>query len=180
MIVLLAFALSTVGHAQSAGTDQGIDSVELIKATMTVEKVDLQHRKVTVILEDGKKKTYKVDKSVQNLDEVQVGDRLDVSYTEEVMLMAGKSGETPGAAAIGEVGVAPKGAKPAMVMADTSAVSVKILGVDAEKHRVTFEDPDGKKKSIKVSKSFQKLDQLQVGDTVDMVVAESLVVNIVK
>jgi Cu/Ag efflux protein CusF len=176
VMLLLIFGSFKAARAQ---TDEGVDSVEVIQATATVEKIDLEKRRVSLVLEDGKKKTFKVDKSVQNLDQLKVGDHLKLAYTEEIMILAGKSSETPGAAAAGEVGVAPKGAKPGIVMAETSALSVKILAVDAPKRRVTFEDPDGKRKTIKVSKKLQNLDQLKPGDTVDMVMAESLVIDIV-
>lgn len=39
--------------------------------------------------------------------------------------------------------------------------------VDVPKHRVTLE-VEGKKKTIKLSKNFQNLDQLQAGETVDI------------
>lgn len=179
-VALLLAAGPKAARAQTATPDQGVDAVEVIQSTATVEKIDLEKRKVTLVLEDGKKKTFKVDKSVQNLDQVKVGDHLKLSYTEEIIILVGKSSETPGAASAGEVGVAPKGAKPGMVMVQTTAVSAKILEVDAAKHRVTIEDPDGKKKKIKLSKNIGNLDKLKAGETVDMVMTESLVVEIVK
>jgi translation elongation factor P/translation initiation factor 5A len=179
---ILLFALGSVcsTHAQTGGTAQGIDTVEVVKVTATVEKIDLEKRKVSLLLDDGKKKTFKVDKSVQNLDQVKVGDHLKIAITEEILIVVGKSNETPGAASAGEVAVAAKGAKPAMVMVETSALSAKILAVDAEKHRVTLLDPDGKKKTIKMSNKIANLDQLTVGETVDMLMTESTVVEIVK
>jgi Cu/Ag efflux protein CusF len=182
LTVALLFAVgpSKAARAQTAATDQGAEAVEVIKATATVEKIDLEKRKVTLLLEDGKKKTFKVDKSVENLDQVKPGDHLKLSYTEEIIIFVGKSSETPGAAAAGEVGVAPKGAKPGIVMVETSALSAKVLAVDPAKHRVTVEDPDGKKEKIKLSKNVGNLDQLKVGETVDMLMTDSLVVEIVK
>jgi Cu/Ag efflux protein CusF len=182
LIVALLFrgGLSMDTRAQTAATDLGVDAVEVIKTTATVEKIDLEKRKVTLLLEDGKKKTFKVDKSVQNLDQVKAGDTLKLSYTEEIIILVDHSNETPAAAAGEEVGVAPKGSKPGIVMAETSALSAKILSVDAAKHRVTLEDPDGKKKTIKLSKKVTNLDQLKAGESVDMVMTESLVVEIVK
>ena len=59
-------------------------------------------------------------------------------------------------------------------------MSAKILAVNPQKNRVTLLDPDGKKKTIKVSSKITNLDQLQVGETVDMVMTESLVVQIIK
>ena len=104
---------------------------------------------------------------------------MKMSYTEAIIILVGKSSETPGAASAGEVGVAPKGAKPGMVMVQTTAVSAKILEVDAAKHRVTIEDPEGKKKKA-LDKNIGNLDKLKAGETVDMVMTESLVVEIVK
>jgi Cu/Ag efflux protein CusF len=182
LMAVLLLAAGPIGFTQDqpGATDQGIESVEVVKSTATVEKIDLEHRKVTLLLEDGKKKTFKVDKSVQNLDQVQVGDRLQMAYTEELLIVVGKSNEAPGAASSGAVAVAQKGDKPGVVMVDTSALSAKILAVDAQKHRVTLLDADGKKKTIKVSSKITNLDQLQVGETVDMMMTESLVVQIIK
>ena len=44
---------------------------------------------------------------------------------------------------------------------------------------VTLLDPDGKKKTIKVSKKVTNLDDLKVGDTVDMLMTDSTVIEIV-
>ncbi len=116
----------------------------------------------------------------RTLTSLKVGDHLKMSYTEEILIMVGKTGETPGAAGAGEVGVAPKGAKPGIVMVETTALSAKVLAVNAQKHQVTLEDPDGKKKTIKVSGKVSNLDQLKTGESVDMVMTESLVVEIMK
>jgi hypothetical protein len=178
-LLLFAFGPICATQAQSDVTDQGIDTVEVVKATATVEKIDLEKRKVTLLLDDGKKKTFKVDSRVQNLSQVKVGDHLKMSFTEEIVILVGKSNESPGAASAEQVSVAPNGAKPGIVMVDTSALSAKILAVDAQSHRVTLLDPDGKKKTIKISKKVTNLDDLKVGETVDMMMTDSTVIEIV-
>jgi Cu/Ag efflux protein CusF len=178
MLMMLVFPVCAT-QAQSGATDEGIDAVEVVKATATVEKIDLKTRKVTLLLDDGKKKTYKVDSRVQNLAQVKVGDHLAMSFTEEIAIVVGKSNETPGAASSEQVSVAPKGDKPGVVMVDTSAVSAQIVAVDAPNHRLTLLDPDGKKRTIKVSKKVTNLDDLKVGDTVDMLMTDSTVIEIV-
>ena len=178
-MLLLAFDTICATRAQSGATDEGIDTVEVVKATASVEKIDLEKRKVTLLLEDGKKKTYKVDSRVQNLAQVKVGDHLEMAFTEEILIVVGKSNEIPGAASGEQVSVAPSGGKPGVVMVETSALSAQILAVDAQNHRVTLLDPDGKKKTIKVSKKVTNLDDLKVGETVDMLMTDSMVVEIV-
>jgi hypothetical protein len=179
MTFLFALGLFNAAQAQTAATDQGIDSVEVGRVNATVTSIDLEKRKVKLRMDDGKQKTFKVDKSVQNLDQVKVGDQLNIAVTEEIIILVGKSSEPTGASESQSVGVAPKGAKPGLVMVDTSTVTARILAVDAPKHRVTLE-VDGKKKSIKLSRNLQNLDQLQVGETVDMVMTDSTVVEIAK
>ena len=53
------------------------------------------------------------------------------------------------------------------------------MAVDAPNHRVTLLDPDGKKKTIKVSKKVTTLDDLKVGETGDTVMTDSTVIEIV-
>jgi Cu/Ag efflux protein CusF len=177
ILMLVCPILSTM--AQSGAADEGVDAVEVVKATATVEKIDLKTRKVTLVFDDGKKKTYKVDNRVQNLAQVKVGDHLEMSFTEEIAIVVGKSNETPGAASAEQVSVAPNDDKPGVVMVQTSAVSAQIVSVDASNHRVTLLDPDGKKKTIRVSKKVTNLDSLKAGETVDMLMTDSTVIDIV-
>jgi len=176
MIVL--FALGAV--FLDAQTPEGIDVVDVVKVSATVQKVDLEKRKATLLLSDGKSKTVKVDKSVRNLDQVQPGDHLNIIYTEETVIVIGKTGEQVGASGGGVVSVAAKGAKPGAYSVETESMTGKILAVDVPKHKVTIEDPDGKKKTVKVSKKIQNLDQLKVGDNIDIGVTEALAIQISK
>jgi hypothetical protein len=166
-------------HAQAISPDKGIDDVEVVAVTAVVDNIDLEKRRVTLTLDDGKTKTYKVDKSAVNLDQVRVGDHVKMTYTEELMVTVNKSGETPGAASIGTVNLAPKGSKPGGVMVETTAISGKILAIDTEKRKVTYEDPDGKKKTVKVRRSVD-LSGLAVGESVDAVLTESVIINVAK
>jgi Cu/Ag efflux protein CusF len=54
--LLFAAGPSKATQTQTAATDQGVDADEVIKSTATVEKIDLEKRKVTLLLDDGKKK----------------------------------------------------------------------------------------------------------------------------
>ncbi len=166
-------------HAQALSPDKGIDDVEVVTVTAVVDKIDLEKRKVTLTLDDGKTKTYKVDKDAVNLDQVQVGDHVKMSYTEELIVTVNKSGETPSAASIGAVNLAPKGSKPGGVMVETIAMSGKILAIDTEKRKVTYEDAQGKKKTVKAPKSVD-ISGLAVGESVDAVLTESVVISVTK
>jgi hypothetical protein len=166
-------------HAQALSPEHGIDDVEVATISGVVDSVDLEKHKVKLTLDDGKTKTYKVDKSAQNLDQVQVGDHVKIACTEELMVTVNKSGETPSAASGSVVGVNPKGSKPGVVMVETTAISGKILAIDAEKRKVTYEDADGKTKTVKVHKDVD-LSGLAVGESVDAVLTDSVVIAVTK
>lgn len=168
-----------MSHAQALSPEHGIDDVEVVTVSAVVDGIDLEKHKVKLTLDDGKTKTYNVDKSAQNLDQVQVGDHVKFTCTEELMITVNKAGETPSAAAASVVGVAPKGAKPDVVMVETTAISGKILAIDAEERKVTYEDAEGKKKTIKVQKDVD-LSGLIVGESVDAVLTESVVLDVTK
>ena len=78
-----------------------------------------------------------------------------MSFTEEIAIVVGKSNETPGAASSEQISVAPNGAKPGIVMVETSTMSAQILAVDAQNHPVTLLDPDGKNKSSHKSQTMR-------------------------
>lgn len=181
LAVALVFALYPfdVVNAQTAD-EQGIDEVDVVNATATVEKVDLAKRKVSLVFDDGKKKTLRVDKSVRNLGQVKVGDHLTLTYAEEIVILVGKTKETAGAKDAGLVSIAPKGSKPGSVMAETTSLTAKVLSVDTQERHVVLEEPDGKEKTVKLSKKVSNLDQLKAGETIDMVVTEELVIEVTR
>jgi hypothetical protein len=76
----------------------------------------------------------------------------------------------------GVVSVAAKGAKPGAYSLETESITGKVLAVDVPKHKVTLEDADGKK----VSKKIQNLDQLKVGDNIDIGITEALAIEVSK
>jgi hypothetical protein len=184
IILAVAFQLlpgvASAVRAQAAKGDQGIDIVDVEKASAVVKKLDLNHRKLTLEFEDRKSKTIKVDKSFKNLDQLKVGDKLNLTYIDEMVISVGKSGLPPGATAAGAVGVTPKGPNRGMVMADTVDIRAKVLSVDPNKDRLTLEEPGGKKKTIKVSKNAKGLDKLKAGETIEMTMTEALAIDIVK
>jgi hypothetical protein len=150
--LLVAFGSTYMLHAQT-DAEGGMDAVDVVTTTATIRNVDLEKRKVTLLLDDGKTKT---------------------------VVSVGKTGEAPSAAGASQVSVAAKGAKPGAYMVDTSVTSGKVLEVDPGKHKVTLEEPNGKKKTVKVSKKITNLDQLKVGESIDIAFTESLAIDIEK
>ena len=179
MASLIGVSPFQVAKAQPASADRGIDVVDVVTATGTVEKLDLAKRRVTLLMDDGHKKTVKADKSVKNLDQVKVGDKLKLDYAEETVILVGKSNGDPAAASAGMAKIAPKGAMPGAAVVETSVITAKVLSVDVQKNRITVEEPNGKKKTIKLGKKIG-VGQLKVGETIEMSITEALAIQVVK
>ena len=177
---VLVFALGPGTVTQAQTPAEGIDVVDVVRVRATVQNLDSEKRSVTLLFDDNRSKTIKVDKSVQNFDQVKVGDHLKLALTEEMIIVIGRTGETSGAAGLAGVSVAPKGTKPGMVTVEAIVISGRILAVNAKNHKVTLQQPDGNKKTLTVSKKVKNLDQLKAGDSVDIGITEDLAVEVVR
>src|SRR6185437_16718102 len=98
---MLAAAINSVAVAQeqdSAAKDAkpGKVSVNVVKLTGTVKAVDLQNKTVTVEGSGGKIVTVNAP-NARNLDQVHVGDKVNLQYTEELALFVRKSDAQPSA-----------------------------------------------------------------------------------
>jgi Cu/Ag efflux protein CusF len=160
---------------------QAVDHVEVTKVTGTVQKVDTDKRMMTMKLDNGKRTTLKVDKRVTDLDQFKAGDRMQLSHTEEIIAMADRSDDGGASLAkYGAVDVEPEGDNPALVKVDTTEIKGKIVSVDPKKRRLTFEDPDGRKRTLTLGHKIKNLDQFKPGQTIDMAITDELVVEAVR
>jgi len=182
--LIFGFALPNASYypasTQDDGAAKGVETAEVFQVAATVEKIDLDKRKATLLMDDGKKKTVKVDKRVPNLDRVKPGDHVNITYAEDIIILVGHSNQDPKASDAGLVSIAPKGVKPGEFLVETSSLSAKIVSVDAEKHRVALEESDGKTRTVKLGKKVTNLDQLKPGETIEMTITDALAIDVTK
>ena len=134
MAVIMIFAFGQLAQA----AEPGAIAVSVLKASATVEAVDAAKRTVTLKSEAGQTKTLKCGPEVRNFDQIKVGDTVNLSFVDEVAAYMRKADAPPLAEEGAMVALAPKGAKPGVLMAETAEVKVKVEAVDLKKHTVTF------------------------------------------
>ena len=111
---------------------------ETITGTATVQAIDLQTREVTLKDQKGQVFTVKVSDEVRNLPQVRVGDRVVVTYQQDLAVyLTGKVGtgistRTDTLSA----GRAQKGQLPAGVVRDTTRITANIISVNKQKRQV--------------------------------------------
>ena len=176
--VLIACGQLALAEEKKQAAEPGAIAVSVLKASATVEAVDAAKRTVTLKGEAGQTKTLKCGPEVRNFDQIKVGDTVKLTFVDEVAAYVRKADAPPMAEEGAMVALAPKGAKPGALMAETAEVRAKVEAVDLKKHTITFLNPDGSKKTVKVGKKAQGLKELQKGDDVVLRITQAMMIDV--
>jgi len=155
----------------------GVVATYELKAS--VAAIDQATRKVTLVDAAGIKQTVKAGPEVINFDQIRVGDQLKITATEELVVAVTGPGETLSDGGAQLVALAPKGAKPGAIMAETRQITAKVTAIDAERHRATLQFDDGTTRTVPVRPDVD-LSKRKVGDSVVIRITESLAVQVTK
>jgi hypothetical protein len=181
LAVIMIFAFGQLAQAaeNKATGEPGAISVMVAKASAAVESVDAAKRTVTLKMPDGAMKTLTCGPEVRNFDQIKAGDTVNLTFVDQIAAYVRKADAPPLAEEGAMVALAPKGAKPGVLMAETAEVKVKIEAVDLKKHTVTFANPDGSMKTVKVGKKAKAaLKDLKKGDDVVLRLTQALLIDV--
>jgi hypothetical protein len=156
----LVLALSLPSWAQVKELQQ------TIKVAGTVETIDQAHRAVNLKTADGKFVAIDVPESAKRFSELKVGDKVSVTYNNNVMVRL----KPPGEAAVGTAkGTSTMGQedRPGGKTSIERTMTASIAAIDKSASSITFVGPNGWKYSRRVVDP-KVLDQVKVGDQVDI------------
>lgn len=151
---------------------------DTITATATVQAIDLQTREVTLKDQEGQVFTVKVSDEVRNLPQVRVGDRLVVTYQQELAIyLTGRTGtgistRTDALSA----GRAEPGQRPAGVVRDTSRITANIISVNKQKRQVLVRGAT-RTVRVKVPSDFD-ITRFRVGEEIDAEFVQELAIAV--
>jgi hypothetical protein len=166
------------GTAYTPGVPGGA-VVQTYELTATVAALDEAARRVTLVTQDGIKKTIKAGPEVINFDQIRIGDQLKVTATEQLVVKMAGPGESANDGADALVALAPKGAKPGGVMAETTQATAKVTAIDRQKRTATLQFEDGSTSTVPV-RSDVDLSKCKVGDQVLFRITETLAITVEK
>jgi hypothetical protein len=169
----------TTMSATAQSAEPGAIVVDTAGMTATVAAIDARNRRITLVAPDGRRATYKVSKDVINFNQIRVGDQVNATVTEELAVFLRPAGTSPSVGEGAEVALAPKGAKPGVVMTETAEVTARVVAVDAISHRVTLQFADGSTKTVRVNPDIN-LVNVAPGDAVTVRITEALAVLVEK
>jgi hypothetical protein len=148
-----------------------------LKATVTA--IDKAARKVTLMDATGIKTTVKAGPEVVNFDQIRVGDELNITAAQELVVSLAGEGESSRDGGAQMVALAPKGAKPGAIMAETTQVTAKVTAINAEQHTATLQFEDGSTRTVAVRPDVD-LSKRKIGDKVVIRTTGALAIRVVK
>ena len=153
--------------------------VQTYKQTATVTGIDKATRKVTLVTKDGSKSTVKCGPEVANFDQIEVGDQVKATVTEQLVVFARKAGEPAGDGAAAAATLAPLGAKPGGLLVNTEEVTAKVKSIDVKHQKATLLFPDGTSHTFKVRPDVD-LTKHTAGEDVVFRATEAVAVSVEK
>ena len=144
--------------------------------TGTVEAIDASTRTVTLKKPDGTFVTTVAGPDITRFAEVKVGDKVNARYYENVVVRLKKPGESEVVSSVkGTTGS--EQAMPGGTKAKQVTITATITAIDPTTPSITFTGPNGWKYTSKVQDT-EALAKVKVGDKVDIVWTEAMLVSI--
>lgn len=153
--------------------------VETRKLTATVTAIDAASRKVTIVSSEGKPTTVKCSPEVINFDQIHVGDLVKVTVTAELAVAMADADAPRSDSGAGLVALAPKGAKPGGLMAETQQYTATVTGINLKRHEASLLFPDRSTRTFAVRKDVD-LNQRKVGEQVAISVTVAVAISVEK
>jgi hypothetical protein len=181
-----AITLATLLSAASLGAvaaDIPLSAVvEADQISTKVVSVDAASRQVVLEGPEGRQVHVQLTEKAKNLDNLKVGDQVDVKVTHAVAAYLDTDVDKglPGTIErTGEVRAAPGSANPGGEAYRQVQVQLKITHIDLKKNQVTLENPAGQSKTLDIERPEvqAKLKDLKVGQSVNVVYTDILTVT---
>jgi hypothetical protein len=188
-IALVAIACSspptqepTAAVSRSVDVEPGVPGgtyVETVQLSARVTAIDKDARKATLLGPDGEELSVAVGPDAVNFDRIEVGDMVDVTLIQELVIALQDEGTPQGDGAAAAVSMAPKGAEPGGAIAQTRWITGTVTALDPEAQTATLRFADGSIRTLPVRADVD-LTRRKVGEQVVFQVTEMVAIDISK
>jgi len=153
--------------------------VNTTKVSARVTAIDYDQRKVTLLGADGEPFTVTVGPAAVNFDQVKKGDLVNLTLTEELVVFVDDEQAAQGDGSAAVVALAPKGAQPGGLVAETTQITGTVTSIDLMKHTATLRFEDGTTKTFKVRDDVD-LGKHKAGERVVFQITEMVALSVDK
>ena len=183
MLALASCSSAPPGDVSSTViTEKGVPGgmrVQTYTIEAKVTAVNAASRKVTLVTRDGVENILTAGPDVVNFGQIQVGDQVKVVAAVQLVVFMRERGEPRTDGEVAAVALAPVGAKPGGIMANTVEVTGKVAALDLRHREATLRFPDGHSKTFKVRDDID-MTKAKLGDEVVIRTTEALALSVEK
>lgn len=167
----------TTTKAYAEGVPGGV-FVNTLEVSARVMAIDASTRKAKLLGPDGKTFMVKAGPHALNFDQIAVGDLVRLTVTEELIVYVSDGSESSDSTA-GLVALAPKGAQPGGLLAETTQTTGTVTAIDQSNRTATLRFEDGSEKVFPV-RSDVDLGKRAVGEKVIFHTTEMIAISVSK
>jgi Cu/Ag efflux protein CusF len=179
MMLIGGISCGTGTQNKEGAAKPGAVTVDVVKLTGIVKAIDREKKMVTVEGSGGR--TVVIDATnARNLDQLKVGDRVNLTYAEEVALFVRKSDEPPSLTESQSVELAPKGEKPGGLITKIIEVTGNVESIDTNNRTIELKGPAGNVRTYKVSPEAKRFNEIKRGDQVVLRVTQAVALSVVR
>jgi hypothetical protein len=166
--------------AEREASQPGVVLADVLEVKAVVQAIDVKKRAVALKDNKGRTFTLKADKAVKNFDQLKKGDVVLADFVESMAISLRKASAPQSTAEARLVSVAPRGAKPGVLLAETVQVTGAVESIDLKARVGTLQEPHRSVQIVAIDKSSKNLGGIKKGDEVVLRVTEAIAIKIEK
>jgi Cu/Ag efflux protein CusF len=166
--------ITEAAKAQAEQAAEPLTKVNMLKMTATIQAIDSTTRTVRLRDEMGNEDDFVVSRDMQRFGELKVGQKVDITYYEALVLQVLKPGEQGLDAGSSAAVDRAKSGLPAATLTAQDRRTVTVKSVDPSVPSVTVTTEDGKSVTRKIE-DRSLIERLKPGDRVDITFTRALI-----
>lgn len=180
LITALVFSLSLQAGEGSKQRDiEAISATQTVQLIAVVDAVDREARTVTLKGPQGNSRTIQAREDSNNIDQVEVGDKVNVEYVQHMSIEVyeGEEGAKPGIGAMAAEAINKEGENPAGMELLTTVTTAVVKDINIEANTFKLLWPTGEILEYEAQKP-ENLKKAEVGDVVVLTFTEAIALEL--
>ena len=177
IILIIALVLSAsawAGDTATAADKPSLSATQRVMLTATVEAINHETREVSLRGEGGKLIEIVASEDARNLNQVKVGDTLEVEYVQSMSIeVVAATNAEAGVAEVVAAARSDEGQMPGMAAMDTLVINTVVEEINLEANTFKLRGPDGEVSEF-TARDPENLKKAAVGDLVIITLTEAM------
>jgi hypothetical protein len=180
LIAALVFSLSLqAGEGPKQRDIEPISATQTVQLVAVIDAIDREARTVTLTGPQGKSRTLQARPDSNNIDKVEVGDKVNVEYIQHMSIEVyeGAEGMKAGSGAMAAEAINKEGETPASMEMLTTVTTAIVKEINIEGNTFKLAWPNGEIQEYEAQQP-ENLKKAQVGDVVVLTFTEAIAMTL--